>query len=1035
MAARLQLFGAIQLTSDGGAPIGAVKSNRLQSLLAFLVLKAGTPQSKEHLAALLWPESEDSQARTNLRQLLHNLRRAVPPDACPLSTDHQTVHWPRDADCSVDVHEFDEALARGTPDDLAHAVDLYQDDLAQGLYDDWLTPLREQYRLKYSHALEQLAAFDEARGDLPGAIRLAERLISHDPLRETHHQLLIRLFLAQRDKSSALRAYHQCMRVMRRELGVDPDPVTRELYQRALEDRSAAVPARANRDDSAGNTSQGLVGREREMAALRDLWLRMERPSGSREPHLAVILGEPGIGKSRLAEEFVDWCAARPVSASVSRARCYAAQGQLAYAPVAEWLRAAPLQSACSRLPPSQHGELARVLPEIFAGDSTPSPTASRPLAESWERRHFFESLHAAFALTARPLLLLIDDLQWCDEDTIDYLQAFLRAPGARQALVVATLRPEEIDRSHPAARLRMESARTSQLTEIPLRSLSKNETASLATQTAGEEMNPEDLAELHRTTQGNPLFVVECIRAGLRNPEGVRRIHAVISSRLARLSPEAYELAGLAAEAGRSFSFDLLAKASDWDEASLTRGLDELWQRRLIDGIEDGALYDFTHDRIREVAASELSPVRKRFFHRRIARALEELHAGDTDSVSLQLARHYDEAGMPNEAIACYRQTAVVAQRRFADREAAQCLERALELCARFPESAARRERELDLLVSLGPVLVTHIGYSMPGVGDTYGRALKLSRELGEKRHLPFILSGSWVFHVVRGDLLKSEALSRQLLELALADGNAALEAAGTFTLGSSLYHLGRLPESLALMERTMANYGNVSHAALRLFAGPDVGVFCQSYIGHLRWHAGQEERSVEAAREAIEFARRVGHPFSMAIAQDYAALLHTFRQEPGLALEHANEAIAVCARHEFAYYHSIAEIVAGWALAFTGDTSSGLGQLRTGIERLRATGAEIRLPFYHGLLAEVLARKGNLGEALANVSTGFAYQTENGETWASSDLYRIQGDLLVQSGSGDQARVCYGKAIEAARQNGSKPLEIRAERRLAGI
>jgi tetratricopeptide (TPR) repeat protein len=169
------------------------------------------------------------------------------------------------------------------------------------------------------------------------------------------------------------------------------------------------------------------------------------------------------------------------------------------------------------------------------------------------------------------------------------------------------------------------------------------------------------------------------------------------------------------------------------------------------------------------------------------------------------------------------------------------------------------------------------------------------------------------------------------------------------------------------------------------------------------------------------------------MAIALDYAAILYIFRGESKAALENARKAISVCRKHDFAYYGSIAEIVAGWAAAFEEHPQAGLAQLRRGLEMFRSTGAEIRLPFYYGLLAEVCALNGNVGEALANISSGFAFQNKNGEMWSAADLHRIQGDLLRRSGSAEQARLSYRKSIEAARQVGSVMLELRAEAELA--
>jgi predicted ATPase len=231
------------------------------------------------------------------------------------------------------------------------------------------------------------------------------------------------------------------------------------------------------------------------------------------------------------------------------------------------------------------------------------------------------------------------------------------------------------------------------------------------------------------------------------------------------------------------------------------------------------------------------------------------------------------------------------------------------------------------------------------------------------------------------------------------------------------------------------MSMVGQVSHAALALFAGPDLGVFCRSYLAHLLWHKGCPDQAVAAIQDAIAAASRIGNPFSMAIALDYAAMLHAFRRESHTALEHARNAISVCRKHDFAYYRAVAEIVAGWAAALEGDPATGLAQLRSGLELLKTTGAELRLPFYYGLLAEACALNANMSEAMANVSTGFAFQNKNGETWPAADLHRTHGDILQKGGNEVQARLSYQKSIEAARQAGSVMFELRGQARIAEL
>ena len=335
-----------------------------------------------------------------------------------------------------------------------------------------------------------------------------------------------------------------------------------------------------------------------------------------------------------------------------------------------------------------------------------------------------------------------------------------------------------------------------------------------------------------------------------------------MIAARLAQLTSASYELAGLACVIGRPFSSELLDKATDWDEASISQALDELWRRRIIEshGASD---YDFTHDRLREVACAELSLVRQRYLHRRVARALAEVHGGDIKSWNGQIASHFEQAGMAEEAIEHYQLAAAHARQRYADTEAADLLRRALALCRGFSESERRLKQELDLLVTLGPALVTTEGYSATEVGEVYHRAPELSKRL-EDRNIFATLSGAWVFHIVRGDLEKARQFSLDFLRAAESDPAPGPSWAGNFLLGSCLFHLGQLEESLKHMTSAMGTYDSSAESVLALFAGPDLGVLCHSYSAHLAWHRqGGNDADIHAS-EAIAAANRIHDPFS---------------------------------------------------------------------------------------------------------------------------------------------------------------------------
>jgi predicted ATPase len=586
---------------------------------------------------------------------------------------------------------------------------------------------------------------------------------------------------------------------------------------------------------------------------------------------------------------------------------------------------------------------------------------------------------------------------------------------------MLGTVRAEETGRDHPFARFLAELRQLRIVTEIPLQPLDADETAELARVEAAKPLETGSLGEIFRTTRGNPLFVVESVRAGLQST----RVHAVIAARLAQLTAASYELAGLASVIGRPFSFELLEKATDWDEASVSRALEELWTRRIIES-RGASEYDFTHDRLREVACAELSVVRRRYWHRRAARALSEIFAEDVESWNGQIASHFEEAGMAEEAIEHYRRAAAYARQRYADAEAADLLRRSLALCRSFSESDRRLKQELDLLATLGPALVAIEGYSAAEVGETYERALELSRRF-ETPNIIALLSGAWVFQIVRGDLEKARRFSVDFWTAAQRDPTPGLLLAGNFVVGSSLYHLGELEASLDHMTAALRSHDGSTESVLALFAGPDPGVFCRAYLAHLAWHRSDGNRADHNAAEAIAAAGQMRHPFSQAIALDYAAMLHVFRGESRAALDRGLEAVDLCRAHGFAYYLAMANVLTGWARAAEGDVSAGLSQLREGLEALRSLGAELRLPYYCALLSETLARAGQVGEALASLSTGFAFATKNGEKWPVAELHRVQGDLLTAEGRHDAARASYRQGIEAARRSGSLAFERR--------
>jgi DNA-binding SARP family transcriptional activator len=710
----IRLFGHFELVYDG-VPITNVKSAPVQSLLAYLLLHRDTPLARQHLAYLFWSDSTEVQARTNLRREIHHLRRTLPDAERFLHIDAQLLRWRRDTTFTLDVADFEAVVAQventGEASDttalratLEKAVALYTGELLPSCYDDWIVPERERLSQVYAGMLERLIQLLERQRDYGLAIRYAQRLRRYDLLHEPTYRHLMRLYTLNGDRARALRVYHTCVTTLRRELGIDPSPATRETYERLIEvDRSSLRhPAPLVTLVAEGR----LVGRQPEWETMQAAWHKTASKGQPGQAHFVLVTGDAGIGKTRLVEELLEWASRQGIA--TARTRCYAAEGQLAYAPVADWLSTDVFRTALLALDAVWLTEVVRLLPGLLV--ERPDLPRPAPLIESGQRLRLFKALAQVVLTDSQPLLLVIDDLQWCDRETLEWLHYLLRCDPPRRLLLVGAARTEEVEVGHPLRALTLALRSTEQVTEVELGPLSPEATAALAAQVAGRELEPDLTIHLYTETEGHPLFVVEMARAALVHDSQSRsspsapahnagamhplsapilppKIQALVEFRLAQLSPQARALADIAATIGRSFTYPVLAKASapaasgrpHPDEETLVRVLDELWQRRIIREQEEDA-YDFSHDKIREVVYAAISRARQQLLHRRVAQALETVYASELDAVSGQIAAHYERAGLFPSAVFYYQGAADTARRVYANQEAKALYSRAIE-------------------------------------------------------------------------------------------------------------------------------------------------------------------------------------------------------------------------------------------------------------------------------------------------------------------------------------------------------------------
>lgn len=688
-----------------------IASGRLQVLLAYLALNRSVPQPRQRLAALLWPESSQMQAQTNLRTLLHRLQTVLPNLDQLLEIDSQKIAWCPEAHLTLDVAAFEEAtrLATRCPGDdiaasetLEQAVMRYRGDLLPECYDEWVLTERERLNTLLYTVLERLLNLLEQHRAYEKGIGYAQRLLRLDPLNETAYLKLMRLQALNGDRASALRTFHLCSKTLRAELGILPGPMLRAAYEQLLNIESDAEPPI---EGPSAEQPMPLIGRKQEWKRLQTAW-QVTLAGHSR---IAVLTGEAGIGKSRLAEEMVSWATRQGMIALASN--CYFSEASLAYAPVISWLRTHPIRSNIKRLSVETRTELSRVLPELLV--EYPTMTRPGPLEQSWQRQHFFEALASAILLGNRPMLLFIDDLQWCPPETLEWLHFLLRSNDRSRLMLLATLRTEEVYTETPLVELLNELQQAGRLTKIALTQLSEDEAGELASHMLGRALTPSEAATLYTETEGNPFFVVEMVRGNLITGTRASRpptsdvdlppgVQAVIQRRLDHLTSEARTVLGVAAVLGRSFTFRLLLRTAAINEDALLNVLDELWQRRIVREQEADA-YDFTHDKLRVMTYAGLSASRKRALHRRVAEALETEAAMNLDLVSGQIAMHYEQGHLPLQAASFYERAAVAARHLYANETAIGYYKRALALFDGRSEAAHLCDQLGEILHVLG--------------------------------------------------------------------------------------------------------------------------------------------------------------------------------------------------------------------------------------------------------------------------------------------------------------------------------------------
>ncbi len=445
---------------------------------------------------------------------------------------------------------------------------------------------------------------------------------------------------------------------------------------------------------------------------------------------------------------------------------------------------------------------------------------------------------------------------------------------------------------------------------------------------------------------------------------------------------------------------------------------------------------YSFKHALTQEVTYGSLLSERRRALHERTAQAIEALFGAQLEEHCSELAHHFSRSGSAPKAVEYLLCAGRQAVQRYADAEAVAHLTAALVLLETLPDAPERARQELELQITLGPAWIATKGYATPEVEATYTRALMLCRQLGETSQLFPALLGLRTFYIVRGELQAARKLGEQLLALAQEAQDPALLVQAHRALGMSLFSLGEPDPARAQLEQALALYDPRQHQSPAFFHGLESGLLGSSYLAWILWHLGYPEQALARSQAALALAQTLSHPSTLANALIFTAELHLHRREAQLTREQAEAAVALATEHGLPYWLTCGTILSGWALAAQGRAAEGIEKMQQGLSAYRATGAELWRTHFLALLAEAYARAGQAEAGLKTLAEALDVVDRTQERVFEAELYRLKGELMLlqpsregeEAGGRREAEACFLQAIETARRQGARSLELRA-------
>jgi tetratricopeptide (TPR) repeat protein len=671
-------------------------------------------------------------------------------------------------------------------------------------------------------------------------------------------------------------------------------------------------------------------------------------------------------------------------------------------------------------------------------------PGSQYPVAEGTPERRKQKAIETLVELVLisserQPLVFTVEDLHWSDPSTLEFLGTLMEQIPGSAVLLVMTYRPEFV----PAWPIR------ANVSQLQVSSLTADQTAEVVSKLSDERgLPPEVVDYIARRTDGVPLFAEELTRtiveSGILQEQDGRfvlsepletlsipsTLQDSLMARLDRLGG-AREVAQLASVIGREFPYQLLADVAPLEEEDLQRELTALVDADLLHqrGFFPRARFTFRHALVQDAAYESLLRTAKHEWHGLVADRFIGRFPQLAESQPELLAHHFTAAERTNEAIAAWQKAGMNSQERSAYLEAISHFEHGLKLVETLEPSSERDVAEFGFLIPYGVSLLSAQGYAAPRVGPVFERAAELGRQLGGPVEQFHITWGIWAWRVVREELDLCMQLSDGAWEIVEAAADDGLRMEAHFIPQLTEFLRGNFTEAARHAEEGIALYDEDRCRAHARHTGQNVGVTMQCYHALTLWHLGYPEQAVDRVNKAVELARSLDHPFSLAYAVHHAGWLQFHCGDAEAVLKYAEEELSIAGDQKMIFWQAEGSICKGYSLLLDGRAEESQAAMQLGVDILKMSGAGLSLSQFYSLIASAHLMAGRAAEALVLIDEAVSASAQNGNAFFLSETYRILGDILLACPDANPTDVeaAYKKSLEIATSQQARLPELR--------